>query len=60
MQCGLIEKGSHGAVSLPDLLISATAERHSVTVLHYDGDYDLIAEMTSQACTWVVPRGTTD
>jgi predicted nucleic acid-binding protein len=60
MQRELIEKGSHRAASLPDLLIAATAERHNVTVLHYDGDYDLIAEMTSQACTWVVPRGTAD
>lgn len=58
MQCVLIEKGSHRAASLPDLLIAATAERHSVTVLHYDGDYDLIAEETGQVCTWVVPRGT--
>jgi hypothetical protein len=60
MQCALIEQGSHRAASLSDLLIAATAERHSVTVLHYDGDYDLIAEVTGQACTWVVPRGTAD
>ena len=35
-------------------------ERHGVTVLHYDGDYDLIAELTGQVCAWVVPRGTAD
>lgn len=60
IQCALIEQGSHRAASLPDLLIAATAERHSVTVLHYDGDYDLISEVTGQACAWVVPRGTAD
>ena len=31
------------AVGLPDLLIAAVAEREHVTVLHYDGDYELIA-----------------
>ena len=60
MQCALIEHGSHRAASLPHLLLAATAERHSVAVLHYDGDYDLIAEVTGQACMWVVPRGTAD
>jgi hypothetical protein len=60
MQSELIDKGSHRAASLPDLLIAATAERHGVTVLHYDGDYDLIAEVTGQVCAWAVPRGTAD
>jgi len=27
-------------------------------VLHYDADFDLIAEITGQPCEWVVPRGT--
>jgi len=26
-------------------------------VLHYDHDYDVIAEVTGQAMEWVVPRG---
>lgn len=42
---------------VPDLLIAATAERHHLTVLHYDADYDLIAEVTGQAVEWVVPAG---
>lgn len=46
------------AVGFPDLLVAAVAERERVTVLHYDGDYDLIAEITSQSVQWVVPRGT--
>lgn len=56
----LIETGNWRAVSLPDLVIAATAERHGATVLHYDGDYDMIAEATGQPMRWVVPRGTAD
>jgi predicted nucleic acid-binding protein len=46
------------AVGLPGLLIAAAAERERVTVLHYDGDYELIAQVTAQPVQWVVPRGT--
>jgi predicted nucleic acid-binding protein len=45
-------------VGFPDLLIAAVAERERVTLLHYDGDYDLIAQVTGQSAQWVVPRGT--
>lgn len=46
------------AVGFPDLLVAAVAERERVTVLHYDGDYDFIAQVTNQPMQWVVPRGT--
>jgi predicted nucleic acid-binding protein len=46
------------AVGLPDLLIAAAAERERVVILHYDGDYDFIAEITGQPTQWVVPAGT--
>jgi predicted nucleic acid-binding protein len=39
-------------------MIAAVAERERVILLHYDGDYDLIAEITRQPMQWVVPRGT--
>lgn len=45
---------------MADMLIAATAERHGVTVLHYDGDYDMIAAITGQPTRWVVPSGTAD
>jgi predicted nucleic acid-binding protein len=45
------------SVGLPDLLVAAVAEREHVTVLHYDADYDLVAEITGQPVRWVVPRG---
>lgn len=60
MQCSLIAKGNHRALSLADLIIAATAERHSVSVLHYDGDYDMIAAVTGLTTQWVVPPGLAD
>jgi predicted nucleic acid-binding protein len=33
---------------IPDLIIAATAELHGAEVLHVDGDYELIAEVTGQ------------
>jgi predicted nucleic acid-binding protein len=54
----LARRSQHRSVSIPDLLIAATAERYALTVLHYDGDYERIAEITGQPTEWVVPRGT--
>ena len=50
--------GRHRGVSTSDLLIAAAAEGAGLTLLHYDGDFDRIAEVTGQAMEWVVPRGT--
>ncbi|MEW2570804.1 PIN domain nuclease [Streptomyces sp. NPDC047070] len=58
VQTLLIERGNWKALSVADLIIAATAERHGATVLHYDGDYDMIAAVTSQPTSWVVPAGT--
>jgi hypothetical protein len=45
-----------------DLLIAAIAATADVGVLHYDHDYDTIAEHTSLSftSTWVAPRGSMD
>jgi len=43
-------KGHHHAPSIPDLLIAATAELASLTVLHLDKDFELICELTGQDC----------
>jgi predicted nucleic acid-binding protein len=45
---------------VPDLLIAAAAEGSGLAVLHYDADFDRIAEVTGQPCEWVVPAGTVD
>ncbi|MFF9287010.1 PIN domain nuclease [Streptomyces griseosporeus] len=60
IQTQLIRQGNWKALSVADLIIAATAERHGVVVLHYDGDYDMIASVTGQPTTWVVPAGTAD
>jgi predicted nucleic acid-binding protein len=58
VQARLWHSGQIRAVGFPDLLVAAVAERERVTVLHYDGDYDLIARITRQPVRWIVPRGT--
>lgn len=50
VQLLLANKGHHRAPSIPDLLIAATAELAGLTVLHFDKDFDLIAELTGQDC----------
>ena len=56
VQHGLARRGQH-RVPLPDLLIAAVAEVNSLTVIHYDADFDRIAEHTGQPAEWVAPRG---
>lgn len=46
------------SVKHPDLLIAAAAERAGLVLVHYDSDYDTIAEITGQPVRWVAPRGT--
>jgi len=57
VQIQALQKGYHRALSMADLLVAATAERHGATVLHYDGDYDMIAAITGQDTVWVAPAG---
>ncbi|MHA6750170.1 PIN domain-containing protein [Dermacoccus nishinomiyaensis] len=48
VQMLLANHGQHRAPSIPDLLISATAEKVGLTVLATDKDFDLIATITGQ------------
>ena len=57
VQALLAERSQHRGVSVPDLLVAACAERAGLIVLHYDSDFDRIAEFTGQGTRWVVPRG---
>ena len=59
IQRGLAELGLKGR-KVPDLVIAAVAEAASLTVLHYDADFDHIGTVTGQPTEWVVPRGTVD
>jgi predicted nucleic acid-binding protein len=56
VQGELAKTGRH-RVPIPDLLVAAAAEKSGLTVLHYDSDYDTIAQVTGQPMEWVVPRG---
>jgi predicted nucleic acid-binding protein len=55
----LAERSQRGR-KIPDLLVAAAAEQRSLTVLHYDADFDLIATVTGQSTRWVVPAGQAD
>jgi predicted nucleic acid-binding protein len=57
VQARLAERSQHRAVPLPDLIIAACAESAELTVLHYDADYERIAEITGQPTQWVPPHG---
>jgi len=56
-QRALVSSSRHRTVKIPDLIIAAVAQRHGATILHYDSDYDAIAEITSQPTRWLVARG---
>ncbi len=47
----------HRSVQMADLLVAATAEINGITVLHYDHDFDRIAQVTKQPCEWLAPKG---
>jgi predicted nucleic acid-binding protein len=55
----LAEKGGshHRSVQHTDLLAAAAAESAGAEVLHYDEDFDRIAEVTGQPTRWVAERG---
>jgi predicted nucleic acid-binding protein len=44
----LADRGQHRALSIPDLIIAATAELAGLTVLHVDKDFEVIANITGQ------------
>ena len=60
VQALLVRRGQHRGVSIPDLILAAIADIEQLIVLHYDHDFDLIAEVAGQRTEWVVPRGSID
>ena len=56
----LAKRGQHRALSLVDALVAAVAEARDLIVLHYDADFELVAELTGQPHRWIVDRGTAD
>ena len=60
VQAKLSLTGQHRSLSLVDALVAATAEARDLTVLHYDSDFERIAQLTGQRQQWIVARGTAD
>jgi predicted nucleic acid-binding protein len=48
VQIALAGRDKHRAPSIPDLIIAATGELASLTVLHMDKDFEIIASITGQ------------
>ncbi len=48
VQTLLADLGRHRAPSVPDLIAAPTAELAGLTVVHFDKDFGLIAEVTGQ------------
>ncbi|HET7489438.1 MAG TPA: PIN domain-containing protein [Acidimicrobiales bacterium] len=57
IQHELAGRGEHRR-PIPDLLVATTALEHDAVVLHYDRDFDLIAEATGRSARWIIPAGT--
>lgn len=57
VQLRMAARGHHRAAGVIDLLTAAVAEYHDTIVLHYDADFEHIADTTGQPHVWVVPRG---
>lgn len=60
VQDELAARSHQRGVKIADLLIAAAAEAAGLVVLHYDHDFDLIAEITHQGVDWIVPAGSVD
>lgn len=58
IQAELVARGQHRAVAIPDVVVAAIADVEGLTVLHYDGDFEIVAEVTGQPMEWIVSPGT--
>jgi predicted nucleic acid-binding protein len=58
-QRSLARTGRHRAVGMADLLIATIANGYDVTLLHYDADFEIAAEVLPFQHRWALERGTT-
>jgi hypothetical protein len=54
-----LARAGHHRLPPVDVIIAAVADAHELGILHYDSDYDLIAEKTNLLydSVWLAPRG---
>jgi predicted nucleic acid-binding protein len=55
VQGELTTKGQLRSAGPVDLVVAATAELHSLTLLHHDRDFGVIARVTGQPLRWYGP-----
>jgi predicted nucleic acid-binding protein len=53
----LASTGRHRAVGMADLLIAVLADTYDVTLIHYDADFEIAAEVLPFQHQWVMERG---
>ncbi len=58
LQVSLAANGDHRRVPPVDLLIGCTAEAAGVPLVHYDRDYERIAQVSALEHHWLLPDGT--
>jgi predicted nucleic acid-binding protein len=54
----LARTGRHRGLGIIDLLTAVLAAEHGVTIVHYDADFEVAAEVLEFEHRWVLPRGT--
>lgn len=54
----LASTGRHRAVGMADLLIATLAADHDMTLIHYDADFEIAAEVLPFRHQWVLERDT--
>jgi predicted nucleic acid-binding protein len=60
LQGVMAERGLHRAAGAFDLLTAAVAEHYGAILLHYDADFQHIADVGALRQKWIVPRGSID
>jgi predicted nucleic acid-binding protein len=53
----LAQTGRHRAVGIADLLTAVIAAEHRLTLVHYDSDFEIAAEVLDLDHRWVASRG---
>jgi len=56
-QRDLARTSRHRSVGIADLLTAVLAGEHQLTLVHYDADFDIAAEVLDFEHRWIVTRG---